>query len=90
MNARVQSSTKMTIQPAVHERLQQPESTALPPAGTTPAGDLQRQVADAALRGFYITKAAPGPRVNRRVLSVLLICAVSWCAIFGLGAALVG
>jgi hypothetical protein len=80
----------MTVQPDAPERRRTPRPLTLPPAGTTPAGDLQRRIADAALRGFYAPKAARVPRVNARVWSVLLICAASWSAVFGLGAVLVG
>lgn len=62
---------------------------ALPPQGASPAGDLQRQVCAAALRGFF----AESPRAwhygtARRIAITTIAGATGWGAVFGLGSLL--
>ncbi|PAX06333.1 hypothetical protein [Sphingomonas lenta] len=62
----------------------------LPPEGATPAGDLQRRVSDAALRGFFM-KPEPAPlRLPLgRLLAAAAAGALGWAAVFGLGAVVI-
>jgi hypothetical protein len=61
----------------------------LPPQGASPAGDLQRQVCNAALRGFF---AEPSKIWHygtvRRVVITTIAGSAGWGAVFGLGSLL--
>lgn len=62
---------------------------ALPPRGASPAGDLQRQVCVAALRGFF----AEPPKTwhygaARRIAITTIAGATGWGVVFGLGSLL--
>lgn len=61
----------------------------LPPQGASPAGDLQRQVCNAALRGFF----AEPPKTwhygtARRIAITTVVGATGWGTVFGLGSLL--
>jgi hypothetical protein len=58
----------------------------LPPAGASPAGDLQRRVSDAALRGFYSPTKTPRWRGRSQLVLVLGTVGLCWATVFGLGA----
>lgn len=61
----------------------------LPPAGVSPALDLQRRVGEAALRGFYDAPVARRSGLERRRLTVAATsAALCWSLVFGIGALL--
>lgn len=62
-----------------------------PPSGASPAGDLQRQLANAALRGFYKSSEHSSERdwgARRRLATTITVAVASWGAVFCMGAAL--
>lgn len=66
----------------------------MPPGGVSPAADLQRQLAEAALRNFFTSTTAASAQARRwgarrRVVALITVAVGSWAAVFSLGAALV-
>lgn len=67
-----------------------PRAAALPPAGASPAGDLQRRVSEAALLGFY-RESRPAPLLSRGKLALTVASGIGgWAAVFGLGRLILG
>jgi hypothetical protein len=64
--------------------------SSLPPVGASPASDLQRQLSEAVLLGFYRKDRSPGP-LSPGLLAVVSVAAiVSWLMVFGLGWLIIG
>lgn len=62
------------------------------PVGASPAADLQRQLAHAALRNFYTpASSVPAKRwgARNRLAATIVVAAGSWIAVFSLGATLI-
>jgi hypothetical protein len=63
-----------------------------PPAGASRAADLQRQLANAALRNFYTPAsdiAATRWGARDRLTATIGVAAASWTVVFSLGATLI-
>jgi hypothetical protein len=63
-----------------------------PGAEALPAADLQRRLADAALRNFYTPAsdiAATRWGARNRLTATICVAAASWTAVFSLGATLI-
>lgn len=61
----------------------------LPPQGASPAGDLQRQVCNAALRGFFEEPPKTWHYGTAQRIAITTIAgATGWGAVFGLGSLL--
>lgn len=60
----------------------------LPPLGYSPAGDLQRRVGEAALRGFYAPTEVRQTGVMRRAVIIAAGSVACWGLVFGTGALL--
>lgn len=77
--------------PKHRETIEEPLSvSSLPPVGASPASDLQRQLSEAVLLGFYGKDQARG-RLSPVVLAIVSGAGiVSWIAVFGLGWLIIG
>jgi len=55
----------------------------LPPEGASPATDLQRTLAKAALHGFYVPKSQSAWGGTRRLAVMIFAAVLSWLVVFG-------
>jgi hypothetical protein len=61
----------------------------LPADGISPALDLQRQLGEAALRGFYAPTPSRSRYGGKRLLVVTASAVLSWVVVFGAGSLIV-